>query len=731
MRLPLSKPAAKVLFKKDFVEAAFTESLLHGLLTSKFMATGVPDASGRLADLALDGAVTGDFDKWMHDKGLKAVNAIFGGLSAGNEEALDNLKNAQADVARLNGEVAAMKKTVKQEQNKALSPVKAAQAEVAKHQRTIKSLNGKISRLTGQIGKCKQNFRECFLGKCASVPNYPARAVCRAKNLKPIAEREIVRGNLRVAEATLGLAKKALEKFRAGAVYVPAEFDPRVAGLVALRTVAGAAVTQAQKTVAEFANLESDLRKEVIAEVSKPGLVTLKQGRIRGSLAGALEGQPVILDLEYTHAGTTYKDRLAYHLFSAANDTFNDAQLEVIALGAVTKIVTAKAKAWAKEMLIAPYDFLTKATKLYLDRKGEMDEEVQKAVAIYAVDAVPDAGNFRVGKSIVGASAYAALKLRLARDKVFKDSQNAVGKIETIPDNLSFGRPVAQSSVGWEGVARLAVDGIIDGAFSTKSVTHTKKEPNPWWQVDLGAVYKIDAIRVFNRTDCCGDRLDGAKVMVSDWRFSGEPWKKLKGDAIGHYGIARAKSMNILKINRTGRYVRVQLPRSDYLQLAEVMVLGKKKVANPSTKEPPYRLPPGYLTFQVEGSGKCFDATFGNKNHTRPVTWTCNKSHPNQLFRADYKNPEWFKLVNKRNGKCVGIKSPLTKRGSAVVMFTCEDRWTDELWRKIDAGGDRFLLQTQDSKMCLDLAWAKKGNGKKFHQWNCDKRNRSQRFRLE
>ena len=732
MQLPLSKPAAKVLFKKDFVEAAFTESLLAGLLTSDFIATGIPGVSGKLPDLALDGTVTGDLDKWMRDKGLPAVRAVFESLSAGNKKALQDLKAAQAKVAELKKQIEAMKKEVKREQDLAMSPVIGAQAEVKKHQKNIDALNRDISRFGKQIKSCKQNIRKCVLGQCVSAPNYPARAVCQAKNLKPRAEKKIAQGKKRVAEATLEVAEKALDKFLKGAVYVPVEFDPRVAGLVAARTVADAAVVEARKTVAEFDKLQQNLQNEVVAEVSKPGLVTLKRGRIRGSLAGAIKGQPVILDLEYTHSGKTYKDRLAYYLFpTKAKKAFNDRQLEVIALGAVTKIVVVKAKKSAGGMAIAPYDFLTKVTERYLDRKDEMESEVQKAVATYPVDAVSDAEEFRAGSSIRVANSFNALKLRLAHDKIYNDSQSEVGKIETIPDNLSFRKTATQSSLEWGGVAGRAVDGIIDGKYSANSVTHTKKDWQPWWQVDLGKVYKIDTIRVFNRTDCCGGRLNGAKVMVSDWPFSGDPSKPLKGDGISRYSIGNAEKVNKLTVGRTGRHVRIQLTRSDYLQLAEVMVFGKDARVNASTKETPVRFAPSNLTFQVETSGKCLDTTFSKKHGKRPHSWTCNRNSPNQQFRADYLDSTWFQLVNPRNKMCLAIGSAEKKDGAYLVQWPCVKSYTDQRWSRIDADGGRFLLKAQHSGKCIDLYRGRKGNKKKFVQWTCGKTNKNQRFRLK
>ncbi len=62
--------------------------------------------------------------------------------------------------------------------------------------------------------------------------------------------------------------------------------------------------------------------------------------------------------------------------------------------------------------------------------------------------------------------------------------------------------------MAWDGVPARAVDGNRNGAFSGNSVTHTS-EPSTeaWWQVDLGAVAAIDRIEIYNRTDCCGERL--------------------------------------------------------------------------------------------------------------------------------------------------------------------------------------------------------------------------------
>jgi hypothetical protein len=41
-------------------------------------------------------------------------------------------------------------------------------------------------------------------------------------------------------------------------------------------------------------------------------------------------------------------------------------------------------------------------------------------------------------------------------------------------------------------------------------------EQGAWWQVDLGGKKKISQIIIYNRTDCCVDRLSNYQVSVSD-----------------------------------------------------------------------------------------------------------------------------------------------------------------------------------------------------------------------
>jgi len=74
-------------------------------------------------------------------------------------------------------------------------------------------------------------------------------------------------------------------------------------------------------------------------------------------------------------------------------------------------------------------------------------------------------------------------------------------------------KPVSQSSTIQGAVASRAVDGNTGGEYKSNSCTHTGGGPT-WWKVDLQAEMAVSSVKIFNRQDCCMDRLVGATVTV-------------------------------------------------------------------------------------------------------------------------------------------------------------------------------------------------------------------------
>jgi hypothetical protein len=140
------------------------------------------------------------------------------------------------------------------------------------------------------------------------------------------------------------------------------------------------------------------------------------------------------------------------------------------------------------------------------------------------------------------------------------------------PPNIAQGMTATQSSTTNGGVASRAVDGNSDGVWPNNSVTHTNVEFAPWWQVDLGSAQNVGGVEVYNRTDCCADRLSNFNLLVSD---NGTTWTTF------YYPGSSAKAS--FTLNRTARYVKVQLTGTNALSLAEVKVYAAATAPNTST----------------------------------------------------------------------------------------------------------------------------------------------------
>jgi hypothetical protein len=158
---------------------------------------------------------------------------------------------------------------------------------------------------------------------------------------------------------------------------------------------------------------------------------------------------------------------------------------------------------------------------------------------------------------------------------VDSDAQPALGDGCLHVVNHALGKPTEQSSTAHSGVPQRAVDGTVSGRWGDGSVTHTADELQPWWQVDLTSTRAVDEILIYNRTDCCADRLSDFHVFVSDTPFGDATLDDLldRGDVHEFHVSGQAGRPTAVDVNVSGRYVRVQLAGSNPLSLAEVEVI--------------------------------------------------------------------------------------------------------------------------------------------------------------
>ena len=152
-----------------------------------------------------------------------------------------------------------------------------------------------------------------------------------------------------------------------------------------------------------------------------------------------------------------------------------------------------------------------------------------------------------------------------------------------MPTNLAPAGTATQSSTrAAGGAASRAIDGNTDGNFANNSVTHTNTEFQAWWQVDLGSIADLTTIDLYNRTDGpprIMNRASNFHVFVSDVPFTSTTIAATQAQpgVLDLFNAPTMGSPTTLTVNRTGRYVRVQLrSTSAPLHMAEVEVLGTR-----------------------------------------------------------------------------------------------------------------------------------------------------------
>ncbi len=142
--------------------------------------------------------------------------------------------------------------------------------------------------------------------------------------------------------------------------------------------------------------------------------------------------------------------------------------------------------------------------------------------------------------------------------------------------NYALGRATSQSSVWYDAEASRAVDDYTSGTYENNSVTHTYYEQNPWWQVDLGESHQISRVEIWNRTDCCSERLSNFYLIASDVPFdSNDLTTVLNQPGVSSYYFDGRVGENVeIPFELNARYIRIQLAGEGILSLAEVKVFG-------------------------------------------------------------------------------------------------------------------------------------------------------------
>lgn len=172
--------------------------------------------------------------------------------------------------------------------------------------------------------------------------------------------------------------------------------------------------------------------------------------------------------------------------------------------------------------------------------------------------------------------------------------------------NLAKGQVATQSSTAVGGAPKRAIDGNTNGNYGAASVTHTANELSPWWQVELAAPVPVGEVVIYNRTDCCANRLNNFKVMSS---IDGMTWNETVFP-----GAASAREK--FALNTIAKFVKVELVDTGVerpLSLAEVQVFAPRNLALGKTATQSSVLYNGVANRAVDGNN---DGMWGNNSTT-------------------------------------------------------------------------------------------------------------------
>ena len=123
---------------------------------------------------------------------------------------------------------------------------------------------------------------------------------------------------------------------------------------------------------------------------------------------------------------------------------------------------------------------------------------------------------------------------------------------------------------------------LIDGVFDNSDFASTSATtPNEWMDIDLGAARNIDEIIIWNRTNCCADRLSNVYVLVSNNPF---PTNTDLNNALAiadytyQLGDVSLEVSVAVNVSQSGRYIRLQKsginPGGDILNIQELQIMG-------------------------------------------------------------------------------------------------------------------------------------------------------------
>lgn len=148
---------------------------------------------------------------------------------------------------------------------------------------------------------------------------------------------------------------------------------------------------------------------------------------------------------------------------------------------------------------------------------------------------------------------------------------------DTVYYNVALNKNTTQSSTYNGGVSNRAVDGNTNGDFShpDSSVSSTNSELEAWWEVDLGEVFEIEDIELYNQTG--GNSTSNYYLLVSEVPFVSTDLTTTLNDpnVTSYLNSGIMASPSVVNVGKEVRYIRVQRVDTGYMTIAEMRAEGR------------------------------------------------------------------------------------------------------------------------------------------------------------
>lgn len=92
----------------------------------------------------------------------------------------------------------------------------------------------------------------------------------------------------------------------------------------------------------------------------------------------------------------------------------------------------------------------------------------------------------------------------------------SLAEVQAYEDGVNIAQQgtATQSSTSGGALAGRAIDGNTNGDYFAHSVSSTSSAEGSWWELDLGEEHRVSSVILYNRVDCCGDRINPARILL-------------------------------------------------------------------------------------------------------------------------------------------------------------------------------------------------------------------------